>query len=345
MTAGLAALLLAALGTAGCRSDAQAAPPAAATSPSPSPSGPLARAPWAAPFATAAIPTGAGPQYMVDADGATWVENHRGGTLERIDPATNTVTDSVLAGGELWDPLAYLFGSLWIVSGVTGHLVRVDPKTRQVTGSVWCGCYGAKLFKYGDLLLASTDHDTAFFDPATMNVIRRAPIRDAVGDRQYNQVNVEIIGWALVGDDVWFLGENLNQIYRMSLATLKIDLVAPVPVLALEYINGRLLAMGPDGRLRQVDPSTGKVMTSWQLAWPDKVDDHGGLDVFDDGTGNGVWVNEKSTQLTHLDLTTGQTRTITGLPYQPEANPEVIVANGTMWLSDWKDDLVLRMKP
>jgi hypothetical protein len=114
---------------------------------------------------------------------------------------------------------------------------------------------------------------------------------------------------------------------------------------AIEYINGRLLAMGPDATLRQVDPATGKVTASWQLPQADKVNDHGGLDIFDDGTGNGVWVNEKSTQLTHLDLTTGQIRAITGLPYQPEANPEVIVANGTMWVSDWKDAIVLRMKP
>jgi hypothetical protein len=68
-------------------------------------------------------------------------------------------------------------------------------------------------------------------------------------------------------------------------------------------------------------------------------------DIFDDGTGNGVWVNELPTQLTHVDLTTGQLQTISALPYQPEVNPSVLVANGVMWVSDWKDNLVLRMTP
>jgi streptogramin lyase len=39
---------------------------------------------------------------MADADGAIWVENHRGGTLERIDPATNTITGGVVAGPSSW---------------------------------------------------------------------------------------------------------------------------------------------------------------------------------------------------------------------------------------------------
>jgi hypothetical protein len=33
-----------------------------------------------------------------------------------------------------------------------------------------------------------------------------------------------------------------------------------------------------------------------------------------------------SSQLTHVDLTTGQIRTITGLPFQPEVNPYVVVS-------------------
>jgi hypothetical protein len=69
------------------------------------------------------------------------------------------------------------------------------------------------------------------------------------------------------------------------------------------------------------------------------------VQIVDDGTGNGVWVNQVSTELTHVDLVTGQTRTIKGLPYQPEVSPYVhVAADGSVWVSDWKDNLVLRMK-
>jgi len=113
----------------------------------------------------------------------------------------------------------------------------------------------------------------------------------------------------------------------------------------LNYVDDRLLAMTTTGVLQQIDPNDGKVIASWQLATPDKQVPGVGVQIVADGTGNGVWVNQVSTELTHLDLVRGQSRTIKGLPYQPEVSPYVhVAADGTMWVSDWKDDLVLRMK-
>lgn len=49
--------------------------------------------------------------------------------------------------------------------------------------------------------------------------------------------------------------------------------------------------------------------------------------------------------MTHVNLTTGQLRPITGLPYQPEVNPTLVSADGVTWITDWKDNVVLPMKP
>src|SRR5690242_18520087 len=84
----VAALLVAVLGMAGCQPSANAGG-SASVSPSFS-LDPLKHMPWAASIATAAIPTDAAPGPMIEADGAIWVAAHRGGFLDRIDPATNT---------------------------------------------------------------------------------------------------------------------------------------------------------------------------------------------------------------------------------------------------------------
>jgi streptogramin lyase len=336
----VAALLVTVLGAAGCQSTAAASQSAASASASPAGRpDPLKHLPWAASIATAAITTDAAPGPMIEADGAIWVVAHRGGILDRIDPATNTVTDQVVVGGELQQPF-YLFGSIWIISTVLHQMIRVDPKTRRVSGTYDCQCNGAGIFKYGNLLVGSLDETLALFDPATMKPVRSATVSGNDGEF--------IGGWAVLGDDIWMTGvgnDDFARIYRVSLTTLKVTLVAPVPALAMENINGRLLTLDATGKLSQIDPTRGSVMASWQLPTPDKHDGSSQLDILDDGTGNGVWVNQLSTQMTHIDLITGQIRAITGLPYQPEVNPTLVTVDGVTWVTDWKDNLVLRLKP
>jgi streptogramin lyase len=330
---GLAALLVAVFGTAGCRPTEQAEQPASAQTSN----DPLGPAPWAAPFATAAIPTDAAPGWVIDVDGSLWVSAHRGGTLDRIDPTTNTVNDSVKIGGQLKRP-SYLFGSIWVVSAAMGELARVDPTTRMVTGTAPApgDIPGGFVYQYDDMIVASVDTTVTFFDPVTMKPARTGVI---VGDHLGT-----LVGLAAVGGDLWMLSEDGTNIYRVSLATLTITLSVFMPVIALNYVNGHLLTMTSTGVLQQIDPNNGNVITSWQLATPYSYEP-GVVQIVDDGTGNGVWVNQVSTELTHLDLVTGQSRTIKGLPYQPEVSPYVhVAADGTMWAADWKDNLVLRMK-
>jgi DNA-binding beta-propeller fold protein YncE len=324
---------------------------------------PLQLAPWAAPFATAAIRTGASPEFMIDVDGAVWVSTQDGGTLDRIDPATNSVTDSLGIDGLLQRPV-YMFGSIWVlgygdIGFGQGLLGRVDPTTRTVTGIVPCNCTGGRgngggtLGQFGNMLVASLDSTVTLYDPATMKPIRSATI---LGDHLD-----DLMGRAVVGGDTWMLSPQYGKIYRVSLDTLTVTLSIELPVAAIEYLNGRLLAMTDTGLLEQIDPDNGRVIASWQLAAPDKQGNNpltsdgvpamgwlggSGVDIFDDGTGNGVWVNQVSTELTHLDLVTGQTRTVKGLPYQPDVNPGVLIAaDGTMWVTDWKDSLIFHMKP
>jgi YVTN family beta-propeller protein len=59
----------------------------------------------------ATIPVGAGPVDVLASDGAVWVANAAQGTVSRIDPATNTVTQDHPGGAQ---------------PGQAGRRVRVD---------------------------------------------------------------------------------------------------------------------------------------------------------------------------------------------------------------------------
>jgi len=337
--AALAAACLVVLGTAACASSAHAGRLASRRTATIAPlrsADPRSVPWWAASFATAAIATDIAPNGMTEADGAIWVAAHRGGDLDRIDPVTNTVTDRVVSGGELQLPVT-MFGGVWVISSAREQLVRLDPTTRQLTGGQLCVCQGGTIGESGNMVVASFGPALTLYDPHTMKPIRSANVSGPDGQSIY--------GWTVAGDNMWMLAWNGSKIYRVSLKTLKVTLAVPMSALSIEYIHGRLLIIDGSGRLRQIDPARGTVTRSWQLDTPDKQDLNSGVDIFDDGAGNGVWVNQLSTELTHVDFQTGKIRKITGLPPQPEVNPYVLVADGAMWVADWKDNLVLRMKP
>jgi hypothetical protein len=96
---------------------------------------------WAEPIATAAIHTHSAPNGMTVVDGAIWVANHRGGTLQRIDPGTDTIADAVVVGGELQLPVN-MFGGIWALRSARQQVRVVDPKTDHVIGSVPRKCGG-----------------------------------------------------------------------------------------------------------------------------------------------------------------------------------------------------------
>jgi len=94
----------------------------------------------AAPLAIAtSIPAGQAPKgVLADANGV-WVADVHGGSVLRIDPATNTVEDTIIVGpkgasGPNW--LAEGLGSIWVDIPNNGSIVRIDPVTGQVRATI-----------------------------------------------------------------------------------------------------------------------------------------------------------------------------------------------------------------
>jgi streptogramin lyase len=83
----------------------------------------------------AAIPVGAGPNAIRYLDGSVWVRNFAGGSVSRIDPASNSVVATIPTGGG-WGDLTYGDGSIWDVAEETGLVSRIDPTTNSVIATI-----------------------------------------------------------------------------------------------------------------------------------------------------------------------------------------------------------------
>jgi len=101
---------------------------------------------WTARRQTASIPVDAGPEGVIFSDGSVWVASNETGSVNRIDPATNTVVDMIQPGeGGNAQRVAAGLGSIWVGEADGSLVVRIDPKTKQITariaieGSVPCG--------------------------------------------------------------------------------------------------------------------------------------------------------------------------------------------------------------
>jgi YVTN family beta-propeller protein len=75
---------------------------------------------------------GAGAGPLTWADGSLWVANTLSGTVARIDPATNQVSQSVPTEGAPTD-IAAGEGAVWVLNGFDGEVRAIDPRTNQVT--------------------------------------------------------------------------------------------------------------------------------------------------------------------------------------------------------------------
>src|SRR4051812_20836098 len=85
---------------------------------------------------------------------------HRGGTVQRVDPATNRITATVTVGGQLvletstsWGGLARIDEAttwLWACSNTDGALHQVDPRAMRVSARVVARCDGGWRTRVGE---------------------------------------------------------------------------------------------------------------------------------------------------------------------------------------------------
>lgn len=290
----------------------------------------------------AVIHTDHGPSELLVGKAAMFVGAHRGGSLQRIDPATNRVTATLPIGGQLELEASTSLGglpsvdesvtSLWACSNTDGVLHQVDPRTMRVTATVPADCDGGLRTRVGSTLWAVPGQGTKpllVIDVSTAKVVRRVPLGDAGP------------GWgpatSLAGQVVIGAAESTPVLRRDGTLLRRV----PVSTPWLVATGGHLYRMPTDGALAELDPVTLAVRRTF--AAPPHLQIDGDPRLVADGNGH-LYYRPISTAVYRIDLDSGRVTPLLDLPYG-EAITGMAWAFGSLWVSNFDNDTVWRIDP
>ena len=313
------ALLATVVVLAGCTSSSHSGSsgtPAGETSPLPSATTPAGL--------TAVVHTDHGPSGVaVTADGL-YVANHRGGTVQRIDPSTNRVTGTLEVGGELNlgdDPT-------WACTNVDSVVHHLDLVNLRTIGATPGDCDGGSLSVVGRQLWSLPYGGTRLlvFDRTTGRLLRRGVMKDSGGPA------------VVVGGRVVLGGGATAPTYTLAgrpAGVLPVDLRWLLPPIA-----GALYRVPLDGRIIQLDPATLRPIRT--IAAPPHHDDWNNA-LTGDGHGH-LWYRPDYTHVYTVDITTGTVRLLATLPWE-EVPTGLQYAFGSLWITNFDQDTVWRLDP
>jgi streptogramin lyase len=341
----VAALVLAGCSTGGSTSAAAqpsqartasplASSPAASPSPSTLPAGVLA---------SIHLDFGAAPLAAVGGLGSVWVASHRGSSLYRLDPATNTIQQRItFADGQCAPPV---FGaSLVLVSPCSPTVAVVDPTTNQVVNNV-SGVYGAFTVVDG-VPWAVTPSSIASLDPLTNKITRSITVVDA-NPRHVSNPGVE----AAYGDGAfWAITVADNQsfggsVVKIDAKTGTVDHVYLTPdpggYADIQFLDHAVWLKGDDsGRLVKLDAATGKTHV-YNLPGFQPLTDYFVMAM---GVGMGdLWIRLSSGSVSRFDPVTGTV--VAHYPADSSAKGGYVsVYDGSLWVANFDSDTVWRDK-
>lgn len=199
----------------------------------------------------ATIRTGLQPCGEVEGAGAIWISTFLGGTLERINPATNRVTGKVAVGAKPCG-LAYGFDSVWINAFGTNSVERVDAGTVKLTAHIPVGRAPFDVLVAAGSVWTTNNGDGSVsrIDPATNSVTATIPI------------GAPPAGLAFAGGAVWVGTTGTSEdVFRIDPATHAVTRV-PVREPAPAWFSSRgdeLWVTTLQNNVLRIDPSTDRI--------------------------------------------------------------------------------------
>lgn len=141
------------------------------------------------PYVAARITVGQMPSGVVVAPNGVWVTNWWANSLSRIDPATNTILQTVpltISGTGGPEAIAYGENSLWVSvtdfdtngNALAGSVLRIDPTTGsvQATIPVGRGAYDLDAETGAVWVPLYEDNSVLRIDPATNQIVATVPV-------------------------------------------------------------------------------------------------------------------------------------------------------------------------
>ena len=153
------------------------------------------------------------PHGVAAGEAGVWVANAAGRSVGRIDPATNTVAESIPLSVVPY-VLALDGETLWVTSFNDDRVVRVDLKSGEVIADISVPKpTGIAIGFDGVWVVEHRDDTIARIDPDTNEVVKEI----AVGERGPNDLCGKCIENVVVGDDaVWTANNEGRSVSRID---------------------------------------------------------------------------------------------------------------------------------
>lgn len=166
---------------------------------------------------TGLVRAGDGTSALVEEGGRIWIVNHRDGTLQQIDLATNTATTLSRLPGDAPERMVYADGSLW-VTGRGTDLLRVNPSTGAVQATIEIGAGGidVRAAAHSIWVAAPTDADDRQGNPFLDRLLRVDPASNAIVETVRPTRRIVVNGTASTGDALWIADTAAGRLYRVT---------------------------------------------------------------------------------------------------------------------------------
>jgi streptogramin lyase len=253
------------------------------------------------------------------------------GTLDRLDPKTNTLGEPVPGVDKPCGGAASAFASIWVPSCADRSLVRIDPKKWTVTAKVAAGAS-----KSARIVAASTDSVWLMSDDRT--TLSRI-------DPDQNQVVAEIrlpagcTGLTFGETALWAACPTEDRVLRINpqtnLVEKRIEVASRPRAIAVGEGSVWVLCE-KDGKIDRIDPKTNKVVKSIELGVPGAAGD---IAV---GLGS-VWVTTENFPLTRIDPTAEKEKVVQ--QFWGAGGGAIQIAANALWLSNLHEGTLWRLDP
>jgi len=277
------------------------------------------------------IVTGGGPDWMATGAGAMWIANISLKEVERIDAATNAITARIKVADVPCSGAAFGFASVWIPlceNGKGTSLVRIDAAANRVATTLPvapANSEGGITVSGDSVWMASGDTTLSRIDPATGKVRQRITV--PAGSQ--NPVYADGL--------VWITSKASNVLTAIDAVNGRVAASVPVPG-GPHFVaagGGAVWTIGQnDGVVTRIDPRAKRVVARINA----NIAGFGGDVTYGAGS---VWTTLVDVPLTKIDATTNRIVT----QYYGRGGDAIHFYDGTIWLADYNNHLVWRIKP
>ncbi|HEX5881421.1 MAG TPA: hypothetical protein VF468_24355 [Actinomycetota bacterium] len=282
----------------------------------------------------AAIPVGASPVDVLVSQDAVWVANAAQGTVSRVDPATNTITQTIRVGR---NPIRLVagFGSIWVANDTEQTISRIDARTGQPQATIPTPTLGPNQLAVGaGSVWAIAGYSLLRIDPATNQAV-------------FVDADWELVegGLTVAGGWVWLSGTGpagVQPIVRVDPATNREADTIPTEAEGALAVGGGTLAVGGGSvwhagittqTIYRLDPRSGRTLAQIPI----------GVVAKHLSTADGsLWVGSDSGRVTRIDMATNK---VTGTFQVSGRAPAVAAGLGSVWIVDTAHAALLRVQP